>query len=69
MTTANPDLEIADRLGYEARKSGISRTANPYRQAPFFDSSLFEDIQVALERTWFRGWDRADAVINREKLR
>jgi hypothetical protein len=71
MTTApkNPDVEIAERLGYEARKSGIERTANPYGRAPFNDSSLFDDIRAALLKTWWIGWDSADAVITREKLR
>lgn len=71
MTTApkNPDVDIAERLGFEARKSGISRTQNPYARAPFHDSSLYEDIRAAMLKNWWLGWDSADAVINREKLR
>ena len=71
MTTApkNTDVDIADRLGYEARNSGIARTQNPYARSPFHDSSLFDDIRAALVKTWFIGWDRADAVITRERLR
>jgi len=71
MTTAqkNPDVDIAERLGYEARHSGIERTQNPYARSPFHDSSLFDDIRAALVKTWFIGWDRADAVITRERLR
>ena len=65
----DPDVEIAERLGHEARKSGISRSQNPYARAPFSDSSLFEDIHAALLRNWWRGWDSADAAIAREKLR
>ena len=49
--------------------TGIARTQNPYARSPFHDSSLFDDIRAALVRTWFIGWDRADAVITREKLR
>ena len=50
MTTApkNTDVDIAERLGYEARRSGISRTQNPYASSPFNDSSLFEDIRALL---------------------
>ena len=71
MTTApkNTDVDIAERLGYEARKSGIARTQNPYASAPFHDSSLFDDIRGALLKTWWIGWDAADAMITREKLR
>ena len=28
-----------------------------------------EDIHAALLRNWWRGWDGADAIINRDKLR
>ena len=71
MTTApkNTDVDIAERLGYEARRSGISRTQNPYASAPFNDSSLFEDIRALLLKTWLNGWDSADAIFTREKLR
>ncbi|MEO6747741.1 MAG: hypothetical protein ABIS28_06250 [Caldimonas sp.] len=71
MTTApkNTDVDIAERLGYEARRSGISRTQNPYASSPFNDSSLFEDIRALLLKTWWNGWDAADAIITREKLR
>ena len=68
-TPKNPAVDIAERLGYEARQSGIARTQNPYARAPFHDSSLYEDIRAALVKTWFMGWDRADAIITREKLR
>ena len=74
-TPKNPDVDIAERLGYEARQSGIARTQNPYARAPFHDSSLYEvsdgwrSCTTALVKTWFMGWDRADAIITREKLR
>ena len=69
IVSRDPDVAIAERLGHEARKSGISRSQNPYARAPFSDSSLFEDIHAALLRNWWRGWDSADAAIAREKLR